>query len=82
VSYIHTAGGISARTDISGLSANTSYIFYYAAINSIGVYNPIGLLSNQMRLILLYTPLKLQVRYLDGSANVIVISLSGAFSLL
>lgn len=80
--YNYVEGGISTGTDISGLSENTNYVFYFAAINSIGVYNPIGLSSNpQDASYSFYTWPKIYgVDYVDGSANVIDLSLSGAFS--
>ena len=80
--YSYTSGGVSTGTDISGLSANTSYVFYFAAINSIGVYNPIGLSRNPVDASYsFYTWPKIYgVNYVDSSANVIDLSLSGAFS--
>lgn len=39
--YTWSLGGISTGTDISGLTANTSYVFYYVPYNSNNVTNPI-----------------------------------------
>lgn len=80
--YTYTSGGVSTGTDISGLSANTSHVFYFAAVNSIGVTNPIGLSSNpaDASYSIITWPKIYGASYIDGSANVIDLSLSGAFS--
>jgi len=39
--YTWVSGGITTGTDISGLTANTSYTFYYVPYNSNNVSNPI-----------------------------------------
>ena len=80
--YTYSTGGISTGTDISGLTPNAAYVFYFAAVNSIGVSNPIGLLSNPIdaSYSIITRPKIYSVSYIDGSATLIDLSLSGAFT--
>jgi phosphodiesterase/alkaline phosphatase D-like protein len=38
--YTYSVGGISTTTDVSNLTPNTAYIFYFTPYNSIGLSNP------------------------------------------
>lgn len=66
---------VNSNIDISGLTANTNYTFYYNAINSIGKYN-----STDSSYTIITRPKIFNVEYLDGSRSVIDLSLSGLFS--